>query len=326
MNKIRTAFAAAAACGVMVLSACGGSGGGGTEAVAPDGSLEKTQITVGVLPLADYGAVYWANENGLFEKEGLEVTLEPIQGGPIGIQKVASGELDYAIANTISASISQAQGAPVTDVAYTASLGNGSGAIFVKPDSPIQTIDDLNGKTVGTNTTRNIGDVTFANLARSEGKKVSPNWVEVPFPEMVSGVQAGSIDAGYTPEPFWSAAQQAGMRRVVDLTNGPNAGLAASIFVAGNRFVGQNPDTTAAFARAIYAAGGEMAADEQAVRNWIPSVAKVPADVAQTMVMPTYSSGMDVAALEKVSNMLKEQGLIPADFDISDHVYQLPTD
>ncbi|MGC4960903.1 ABC transporter substrate-binding protein [Gordonia sp. DT101] len=324
MNKIRTALAAVAASGVLVLTACGS--GAGSDAAAPDGNLEKTKITVGVLPLADYGAVYWADQKGLFEKEGLDVTLEPIQGGPIGIQKVASGELDYAIANTISASISQAQGAPVTDVAFTASLGEGSGAIFVKPDSPIQTIDDLNGKTVGTNTTRNIGDVTFANLAKSEGKDVSPNWVEVPFPEMVSGVQAGSIDAGYTPEPFWSAAQQAGMRRVVDLTSGPNAGLAASIFVAGNSFVDQNPDTTAAFTRAIYEAGGQMAADEQAVRNWIPSVAKVPENVAQTMVMPTYSSGMDVAALEKVSNMLKDQGLVPGEFDISAHVYQLPKD
>ncbi|MFW0787377.1 ABC transporter substrate-binding protein [Gordonia sp. CPCC 206044] len=325
MKRIRVALAAVAAGSALVLSACGGSPSE-PAAAKTDGALEATDITVGVLPLADYGAVYWADEHKLFEKEGLKVTLEPIQGGPIGIQKVASGELDYAIANTISASISQAQGAPITDVAFTASLGEGSGAVFVKDDSPIKTIDDLNGKTVGTNTTRNIGDVTFANLAKSQNKDVKPNWVEVPFNEMVSGVQAGSIEAGYTPEPFWSAAEKAGMRRVVDLTNGPNENLAASIFVAGNQFVAKNPDTTAAFARAIYAAGREMSANEQQVRGWIPNVAKVPADVAQTMVMPTYSSAMDVEALQKVATMLKDQGLVPGDLDISKYLYQLPRD
>ena len=317
MKRTRLALAALAAC-VVALSACSGESGG--NAAAPDGKLEKTELNVGVLPLADYAAVYWADQKGLFKKEGLTVNLEPIQGGPIGIQKVAAGELDYAIANTISASISQAQNAPVTDVAFTASLGKGSGFIFAKPDSPIKTIDDLNGKTVGTNTTRNIGDVTFANLARSEGKDVKPNWVEVPFSEMVSGVQAGSIDAGYAPEPFSSAATAAGMRKIVDLTTGPNEHLAASIFVAGTRFVDQNPDTTEAFARAIYEAGRQMSADEKQVRDWLPSVAKVPSQVAQTMVMPVYSSGMDLPALEKVANMLKQQNLVPENFNIRDHV------
>lgn len=328
MKRIHAALAAATAAGVLLLSACGGNSAdtAGSGGAKTDGKLEATNLTVGVLPLADYGAVYWAKQHGIFEKDGLNVTLEPIQGGPIGIQKVASGELDYAIANTISASIAQSKGAPISDVAFTASLGKGSGAIFVKPDSPIKTIDDLNGKTVGTNTTRNIGDVTFANLAKSEGKNVKPDWVEVPFNEMVSGVQAGSIDAGYAPEPFWSAAQKAGMRKVVDLTNGPNADLAASIFVAGKQFVAKNPDTTAAFARAIYEAGKEMSSNEQQVREWIPSVAKVPADVANSMVLPTYSSSMDVPALQKVASMLKEQGLVPADFDITKYIYQLPKD
>ncbi|MFW0796312.1 ABC transporter substrate-binding protein [Gordonia sp. CPCC 205515] len=326
MKRVRLiSLAAVAACGILAMSGCG-NGESASSGSAADGKLEKTAITVGVLPLADYGAVYWAEEKGLFEKAGLDVTLEPIQGGPIGIQKVASGELDFAIANTISASITQAQGAPITDVAYTSSLGAGSGIVFVKPDSPIKAIDDLNGKTVGTNTTRNIGDVTFANLVQSEHKDIKPNWVEVPFSEMISGVQAGSIEAGYAPEPFSSAAKEAGMRQVVDLTTGPNENLAASIFVAGNRFMQANPDTTKAFAEAIYAAGGQMSADEAAVRSWLPGVAKVPADIAQTMVMPNYSSAMDLPALEKVATMLKQQGLVPEDFDISEHVYRLPTD
>ncbi|EOM74497.1 ABC transporter substrate-binding protein [Rhodococcus rhodnii] len=323
MKKIRLAAAALAAGSALILSSCSS---GSTEASTADGQLEKTDLTIGVLPLADYAAVYWADEKGLFEKEGLNVTLEPIQGGPIGIQKVAAGELDFAIANTISSSITQAQGAPVTNVAHTASLGEGSGIVFVNPDSPIRTIDDLDGKTLGTNTTRNIGDVTFNNLASSEGKDVAPNFIEVPFPEMVAGVQAGSIEAGYAPEPFSSAARAAGMREVADVTTGPNLNLAASVFVAGNRFVDENPDTTAAFARAIYAAGDDISQNEAEFRSWLPGVAKVPETVAQSMVLPVFASNLDMSKLESVATMLKEQGLVPEDFDIAEHTFTLDRD
>lgn len=323
MKRTRLAMFAVAAAGALALSACGG--GGAPEAGVADGNLEITDVTVGVLPLADYAAVYWAEENGLFDEEGLNVTLEPIQGGPVGIQRTVSGELDFAISNSISAAITQTQGnAPVTTVAFTSSLGEGSGIVFVTPESDIQTVEDLDGRTLGVNTTRNIGDVTFANLVNSEGLDVEPNWVEVPFPEMIAGVKAGSIDAGYTPEPFSSAARAAGMREVADVTTGPNLHLAAATIVASDQFVSQNPDTTAAFARAIYQAGVQMAADEDGVRSWLPGVATVPDEVAQTMVLPVYSPGMDLEALGAVADMLKEQGLIPDDYDVAEHVFELP--
>ncbi|MGC5164677.1 ABC transporter substrate-binding protein [Rhodococcus sp. DT1] len=321
MTKFRLGITAFAACSALLLSACSTSG---APAGTADGELEKTDLTVGVLPLADYAAVYWAEEKGLFEAEGLKVTLEPIQGGPIGIQKVATGELDFAISNSISASIMQAQGAPVTNVTHTSSLGLGSGIVFVNPNSPIDTIDDLHGKTLGTNTTRNIGDVTFNNLVRSLGKDIEPSFIEVPFPEMIPGVQAGSIDAGYAPEPFASAAKNAGMRVIADVTSGPNEHLAASTFVAGDKFVSENPDTTAAFARAIYAAGAEMSEDEKGFRSWLPAVTRVSDDVAETMVLPDFRSTPDLDGLEHVASMLKEQGLVPDDYDIVEHTYILP--
>ena len=320
MKNTRIAATALAAGAALLLTACSGSG---SEAAVADGTLEKTDITVGVLPLADYAAVYWADENGFFEREGLTVNLEPIQGGPIGIQKVASGELDFSIANSISGAIAQSRNTPITTVAHTSSLGEGSGILYVDPDSPITDLADVDGKTLGVNTTNNIGDVTIGNIAADEGVDISPQYVEVPFPEMLPGVQAGSIDVGYAPEPFSSAARGAGMREIADLTTGPNKDLPASIFVSGNNFVNQNPDTTAAFARAIYAAGADLSANEEALRAWLPAVANVPPEVAQVMVLPTYVSSTDVDALLAVDDMLAAQGLVPDDFDVTEHLFVL---
>ncbi|WP_410872931.1 ABC transporter substrate-binding protein [Nocardia sp. A7] len=321
MTTIRFAAAVLLAGSALVLSSCGGSGE--RTAAATDGTLEQTSVSVGVLPLADYAAVYWADEKGFFEREGLTVTLEPIQGGPIGIQKVASGELDFSIANSISAAIAQSRKTPITTVVHTSSLGDRSGILYVAPESPITSIADIDGKTVGVNTTNNIGDVTIANLATDRGVQIEPRYVEVPFPEMLPGVQAGSIDVGYAPEPFSSAARGAGMREIADLTTGINNALPASIFVAGNEFVDANPDTTAAFARAIYAAGADISAHEADFRTWLPGVAKVPAEVARSMSLPIFASSMDPAKMQAVADMLGAQGRIPEGFDVTSRLLTL---
>jgi NitT/TauT family transport system substrate-binding protein len=324
--RARMSTAAVLAGALLAVSACGGSdetgadsGGSGSQA---DGELETTDITVGVLPLADYAAVYWADENGFFEEEGLDVALQPLQGGPIGIQSAASGDVDFSFANTISTTIAQSTGVPVDIVVLSSALGDESNIFVVPEDSPIQSIEDLDGVTVGVNTTNNIGDVTFRNLAESEGVEVEPNFVEVPFNEMIAGVEAGSIEVGYTPEPFASAALAAGLRPVVDLTAGPNAGLAAAGFVAGEEFIAANPDTTAAFARALYAAGEDIAASEDEFRSWLPGIAQVPAEVAQTMKLPTFFSEPQPEELERVAELLANQGLIEGDYPVDEHFYQ----
>lgn len=193
----------------------------------------------------------------------------------------------------------------------------------MKPDSSIQSMADLNGKSLGINTTRNMGDITFKNLATAKGLNVTPNWVEVPFAEMVTGVQAGSIEAGYMPEPFASAARKAGLRQVADLTEGPNKGLAASDYVASDKFIKANPDTTAAFARAMYASGADLKNNESALRQWLPSIAKVsPPDVAQQMPMPTYYDAFHMDEYTKAVDIVKAQGLVKPAYNAADHVWQ----
>lgn len=319
MKKLRTMIVAGAVTLALALTGCGG---GTSASSAADGELEKTDLKVGSLPLADYAALYWAEEKGFFEREGLNVEIVPVQGGPVGIQQVASGELDITNSTPFGTSMAADSGLPIKTVVLTSALADGGLGIFVNPDSPIQTMADLNGKSLGINTTRNMGDITFKNLATSQGLNVEPNWVEVPFPEMVTGVQAGSIEAGYVPEPFASAARKAGLRQVADLTEGPNQGLAASDYVASETFIEANPDTAAAFARAMYAAGADLTANEPALREWLPSIARVDPSVAAEMPLPTYYDAFHLDEYTKAVEIVKAQGLVKPDYNAADHVWQ----
>jgi NitT/TauT family transport system substrate-binding protein len=329
--KVRGVVAGATAFAMLGLAACGGSdddggsssgsGGGGGSA---DGELETTEITVGALPLADYSALYWAQENGFFEEEGLTVTLEPVQGGPQAAQNVATGELDMSFSNTISTSIAAQSGLPIQTVVLTSALGAGGLSVYVEPDSDIQTLEDLDGATIGINATNNIGDVTLRNLLNEEGlDDVEPTFVEVPFPEMLSGVQAGSIDVGYSPEPFSSAALGAGMREVVDLTaeEGPNDGLAVSNFIASDQFIEDNPNTVAAFASAMYAAGADIVAKEAEWREWLPTIAQVSPEVAAEIALPEFLTETDVDRIQEVVDVLIEQELLEDGYDPADDTY-----
>jgi NitT/TauT family transport system substrate-binding protein len=314
MNIRRSAVMVGLATSGLLFAGCGGGADGSTSA---DG-LEQSDITVGVLPIADYAAVYWADEKGFFDKEGLDVTLEPLQGGPIGVQKVAAGELDFSFSNTISSSIAVDKGAPIQTVALTSSLGEGTQQIFVNPDSPIQDIGDLDGKTVGINTVNNIGDVTFKNLANDQGVDVEPDWVEVPFPEMLAGVQSDSVDAAYFTEPFATAAVDAGLRPVVDLTQSPNDALPAATFVSSTAYAKTHPNTVAAFQDALAAASDDLAGKEKEFRDWLPGVTQTPPEAAAVMGLPTFESVVSVEKMQRVADILVDLGLVGDGFDAAE--------
>jgi NitT/TauT family transport system substrate-binding protein len=309
------------------LSACGSDeptgGTDGGNAGDSGGELETTELTVGALPIADYAALYWADEKGFFEEEGLTVTLQPVQGGPIAAQNVATGELDLSFSNTISTSIATQSGLPIKTVVLTSALGPGGLSVYVTPDSPIQSLEDLDGATIGINAQNNIGDVTLRNLINEGGGEVEPTFVEVPFPEMLTGVKSGSIDVGYSPEPFSSAALADGMREVVDLADpdGPNAGLAVSNFISSDQFIAENPNTVNAFVRAMYAAGEDIEANEEEFRSWLPGVANVPAEVAAEMALPDFFTETDLDEVQRVVDILVDQELLEEGYDAAEFTY-----
>jgi NitT/TauT family transport system substrate-binding protein len=320
-SRTTTAKAVGALGAAALLAFTTACGGGGDGASGGEGGLEKTSVTVGALPIADFSTLWWAEEKGFFEEEGLDVTIEPVQGGPVGAQMVATGELDFTTSTTFNTMSATDNGMPVDTAASLSGSADNSIAMYVNPDSDIQGIEDLDGKTIGINNTNNTGDVTFRALADHLGVDVEPTFIEVPFTEMLTGVQSGSIDVGYSPEPFLSAAWDAGMRQIVDLTEGPNHEIATSNIVSGKAFLGRNPNTAAAFARALYAANEDILAKEQDWRDWLPSIAQLDEGTAQQLPMPVFATEMDEEGIGHVADLMIEQGIISEDYDASEFIW-----
>ena len=76
----------AAAPALTALTACGGSGGGSGT----------TEITYGYIPDFNGASLLAiADDKGLWEENGLEATLQTFTNGPLQIQALGTGDLDF---------------------------------------------------------------------------------------------------------------------------------------------------------------------------------------------------------------------------------------
>lgn len=141
----------------LALTACGsgspsdaGSASEGSSAPAQAASGELQTVSIGYFPLVHTSTIVNADEAGHLEESGIDAELVQTQGGAAAIPALASGNVDVTYANYTSALLAVQQGLPIVLIA-----GNDVGAddhgIYVDPDSGIEDIADLKGKSFAMN-------------------------------------------------------------------------------------------------------------------------------------------------------------------------------
>ena len=312
MTRMRSKTAAVFATGLVLLATgCAGEGSDGGDG----GGAAAGEITVGVLPLSDFAPVYWAQDHGTFKDQGLTVKFEPVQGGPVGVQEVVTGELQFTNSTPIASVIATAGGAPVQTVAMVSGFGEGELGVFAKAASGIEEMADLDRKTVGINTTSDVGDVIFAHVAQAKGIDPKPDWVEVPFAEMIDGVKNGSIAARYLPEPFGTAAVDAGLRRVVNLVEGEDVGMPMSTFIASTQYASSHPETVQSFAHALNAARDDIAAHPDEFKKWLSGAIDSKPEEVEKMHLPVFDVVLDPKDIQNAADLLAGLGIIGPGYD-----------
>lgn len=295
----------------LVGASCGDSG---------SSELETTTMTAGALPLVDFAPLFYADTQGYFAEEGLDVTVEVVQGGPIAAQLLLAGDIQVSFNNWLSVSAAIANGAPLVVVANGTYLGDGQGGVFVNPDSTVQSLADLDGKTVATNTIGNVGDITVEALVADEGLDIDIQYVEVSFPEIIPAVQSGAVDAGFLTEPFTTFGRLSGLRSVADPYTGSAENLPIAGYVSTKDFAEANPNSIAAFRRAIEKATKELAADEGLVRGFIPQYSSVTEEAAAALVLPEYQDTLRDADLQRAADLMFQLGYLDSELDMSQYV------
>lgn len=144
---------ASVAAGALALSGCAGGGAApdATDAGAGEGEVVDlgSMTVVTFLPLESFSFTpeMFAYSGGYFEKHGLDVQLQPVQGTSAAIQSLLGGATTLTRASTVDVFPPMEDGQPIRAVgtmAYKSNL-----RMISVEDDPIESPADMEGKTIG---------------------------------------------------------------------------------------------------------------------------------------------------------------------------------
>ena len=147
---------------------------------------------------------------GFFEDEGLAVELVYTRGGNAAMQALVGGAVDYAATSFDVAVQAFANGAPIRRFATTGRLPLFALAVAPGQTGEIETIGDLEGKTVGVSALGNADHTILLYLLTQAG--VEPGLVNfaVLGPNLFEALRRGQVAAGMVQEPALSLIVQDG--------------------------------------------------------------------------------------------------------------------
>lgn len=295
-----------------------------TSGSGDSGPTELTAITVATLPTANLAALHLGIEQGFFEDEGLEVTTQDVQTGSEMITGAVSGTFDFMSVGYVPAFTAIDKNLSVQIIAGNDTSGDSIDTDWqvtvVGKDSKITSPEDLATATIAVNALKGVSETVVRASLREQGiDDAKIKLTEIPFPEMPAALAAGTVDAAFAPEPFVTTVLSAG-GAVIDapgvvLGDGfPNGAWATSLKV-----IQTDPETVAAFTRAITTSLEYAADNADAVREIIPTYTKVPAEVAAEMRLPVFSAELKKDQLTDLLGYMKDFeiiGAIPSDADL----------
>jgi ABC-type nitrate/sulfonate/bicarbonate transport system substrate-binding protein len=290
----------------------------GIAETASTQSPAKMTIATGVDPA--FSQFYVAKEAGLFEKNGLDVTINTGPSGSAMVPFLINNQIHAAYGSDLAGVINYNVDNNIVAVA--------DGTYLVKWLSVvgrnIPNMADLKGKRVGV--AKGTGGEIFWNRV-VEKLKLNPldyKIVDIEAPEMVAAIERGDIDAFATWEP-WPTRALMNVKGTKILQDAE--GIYNNInFVYMNRtWIEKNEDTAVRFIRALVEANDLIGKDLEATVGMVSKFLKMPIELAREL-MPKVEYDMTltdraVATIKISEEQLQRQGKLKAPLDYSRYVY-----
>ncbi|GAA1356372.1 ABC transporter substrate-binding protein [Streptomyces beijiangensis] len=298
---------------LVAASACGSSGGSGKSGKSPS-SGSPTTVKVGIIPILDVAPLYLGQEKGFFSRNGLKLSLTPAQGGAAIVPGVVSGQFQFGFSNVTSLMIAQTNGVPVqaiaNGVASTGEPGADFGGLAVKKGSPIKSAKDLVGKTVATNTLKNINDTAVRESVRKAGGDASKvKFVELAFDQMPAALAKGQIDAAMAVEPALTTIKSQGGTEIawpyVDVAEH----LTIAMYFSSTQYAQANPAVVKAFQAATAESLAYANTHPDEVRKALTTYTKIPANLLSELTLPQWPAEADRPAIETLEKLGEQDGL-----------------
>ncbi|MGH7277454.1 MAG: ABC transporter substrate-binding protein [Candidatus Rokuibacteriota bacterium] len=188
---------------------------------------------------------------GYWKDAGLDVEVQPTSGSTTAVQLVIAGTAHFTMGTVEPLIIGRQKGAKIVSV-YNHTR-EGIYTIAVPADSPITSVKQLKGKSIGV-VSLGSGAVPFAKaLLRAEGfdPEKDVNWIPIGMgAQAVHAVKNGRVDA----LSYWDwgyAIMENGGARFRHFSSDLTKNLLSLALIGNESFVAANPEATAKLAQGI---------------------------------------------------------------------------
>jgi NitT/TauT family transport system substrate-binding protein len=278
----------------------------------------KMTIATGVDPA--FGQFYVAKEGGLFEKNGLDVTINTGASGSAMVPFLVNNQVQAAYGSDLAGVINHQVDNNIVAVA--------DGTYLAKWESVVgRNVADMNGlkgKKVGI-AMGTGSEIFWRRLVEKRGLNPSDyTLVNIEAPEMLAATERGDIDGFAVWEP-WPT------RTIMSVKNTKILETADGIynninFIYMNRgWIEKNKETAEKFIKALFEANDMINKDRPAAAKLISKFLKMPIELT-TELMPKLEYDMDwqprsIEAIKDSAHLLADQKKLKAPLDYNKYVY-----
>jgi len=297
-----------------------------TLAASPTLAQQKLRpLAIGTGKFAAETPEYYAKKYGLFEKHGLDVTMTVFNNGADGIGATVGGSVQFTFSIPSIGMVAIQNGIDLILVAQqevTQASPPDSGSLQVLAASPIKTVADLKGKTIGTAALSSQFAVAVeASLKRGGLVRGDYKLVEMPFVAMGNALKGGHVDAISLIEPFTTQTTSSGLGRVISWPYVEAVpGMPIDAWYARKSFVDQNPDVVEAFTAALRDAIDALRADPEKARAEVAAFSGLSPDLIKQMPISNWDYRVRLKNWDATIKMMADAGVLKAPKKAADYM------
>lgn len=311
------------------LVACSGQPAGEDATGSPEAS-EPQALVAGVIPVTDIGPVYMAQQNGVFDDAGFDLTLQKAGSSTEIIQAMQSGQVQIGYGGTTGVFQAVEGGVDLVIIAAASSTpedpDNGINDLLVTADSPLKSAKDLEGKKVAVNApggyTQLLSDIA---VKADGGDPKQVQYVQMAVPDQPAALESGAIDSFVAGEPFGTLGrEEKGFRTLANpFEYLSDHAVVAGVWYALRSEVEANPEMYAKVVETINAANTYALENDEELRENIAEFTGIDPALAERIRLGTYGKyELSVENLEPIAEWSLELGYIKNEVDFDALIWE----
>ena len=288
------------------------------QGAAPAQTPALTNVRVLASPVDDVMPVLYAVRAGMFQKAGLNVTVDRAASGAAASAAVIGGSVEIGKGNIMSVITAHAHNVPLLIVAPAAIYDpkTPDAALVVAAGSPIRTAHDLVGKVIGVTALNDLSAVaTETWLDANGGDSKNTQFIEVPYQSLAPQLEAGRVQAVILLKPFISDVVAARKAKVLGLvyTSIANRFL-ESVWYASADYIAGHRDVIARFQRVVADASAYTNTHPADTLDLLVSFTGIEPTAANNMTRMVNGTTVRAQEIQPVIDIAAKFKLIPQSF------------